>query len=271
MRQRKAKDLEKRLALCKDIILEDVNPETWKSTFAQEGDLYVEIGCGKGQFIIKKALKDPGSNFIGIEGQETVILRAAEKARAVSGKAQWPENVPGEEKLLGVTGELDNLKFACCFVNSMKDFFTENQLAGVYLNFSDPWPKERHAKRRLTHHIRLMDYAWAVKDGGFIEFKTDNDDLFEFSVEEFRLCEKANWEPSAEDERVSGGSRDSRSLPEIHDSNSGTRLKVTELTRDLHAEDCTYESACVTTEYEDKFSGRGKNINYIKAIVNKNR
>ena len=239
MRQRKAKDLEKRLALCEDLILTDFGPETWEAAFAKAGDLYLEIGCGKGQFIIKRALQSPESNFIGIEGQETVVLRAAEKARAVSGKAQWPENVPGEEVLLGVSGNLDNLKLGSAFVNRMEEFFHENQLAGVYLNFSDPWPKERHAKRRLTHRARLMDYAWAVRDGGFIEFKTDNDGLFEFSVEEFEACSDV--------------------------------LEVVELTRDLHGEDCTYESRYVTTEYEDKFSGRGKNINYIKVIVNKEK
>ncbi|MCQ2546575.1 MAG: tRNA (guanosine(46)-N7)-methyltransferase TrmB [Clostridia bacterium] len=243
MRQRKAKDLEKRLAQCSDMILTYIGPETWETAFAKAGaesnarDLYLEIGCGKGQFIIKRALQAPESNFIGIEGQETVVLRAAEKARAVSGKAEWPENVPGEEVLLGVSGDLSNLVFASCFVNDMNEFFKENQLAGVYLNFSDPWPKARHEKRRLTHHLRLRDYAWAIKDGGFIEFKTDNDGLFEFSVEEFESCSDV--------------------------------LEVVELTRDLHAADCTYESRNVTTEYEDKFSGRGKNINYIKVIVHK--
>lgn len=286
MRQRKAKDLEKRLAECSEYILENFGadnetPKSVEDIFGRSGDLYVEIGSGKGQFVIKKALMNPEDNFIGIEGQETVILRAAEKAMAISGKGEWPENVIGREQLMEFAANaekgsekstLENLKFAGCFVNSMKDFFTENQLAGVYLNFSDPWPKERHAKRRLTHHIRLMDYAWAIRDGGFIEFKTDNDKLFEFSVEEFRLCEKGQdclCEKGETRDVVSGGSRDSRSLPGIHDSSRKTRLQVVELTRNLHGEDCTYDSACVTTEYEDKFSGRGKNINYIKAIVRK--
>lgn len=239
MRQRKAKDLEKRLALCSDLILTDVGPDTWDSAFAKAGELYLEIGCGKGQFIIRRALNDPDRNFIAIEGQETVVLRAAEKARAVSGKAEWPENVPGEEVLLDARGELDNLYFASCFVNDMNELFRENQLAGVYLNFSDPWPKERHAKRRLTYRKRLRDYAWAIRNGGFIEFKTDNEGLFEFSLEEFEACSDI--------------------------------LEVVEMTRDLHDEDCTYESRYVTTEYEDKFSGRGKNINYIKVIVNKEK
>lgn len=225
------------MALCEELILTGFAPETWESAFARAGDLYLEIGCGKGQFIIKRALLAPDSNFIGIEGQATVVLRAAEKARAVSGKAPWPENVSGEETLMELQGELDNLKLGAGFVDTMDEFFRESQLSGIYLNFSDPWPKERHAKRRLTHRRRLADYAWAVRDGGFIEFKTDNDGLFDFSLEEFEAC--------------------------------GDRLEVVELTRDLHGKNCTYESRYVTTEYEDKFSSRGKNINYIKVIVNK--
>ena len=263
MRQRKAKDLDKRLAYCSEYLVKNLgrtDSPMKKSEGICEGigDTYVEIGSGKGQFIIKRALNNPSGNYIGIEGQETVILRAAEKAMAVSGKAPWPENVAGREQLIGLTPvnpqasleprqeavflqktSLNNLKFACCYVESMKDFFGENQLSGVYLNFSDPWPKKRHAKRRLTHHIRLMDYVRAIRDGGFIEFKTDNDPLFEFSVEEFRLCE--------------------------------SNLQIVELTRNLHGADCTYDSACFTTEYEDKFSGRGKNINYIKATVIKQK
>ena len=238
MRQRKAKDLEKRLEECSRFIAEDIGPDRWKDIFDRPGDMYLEIGCGKGQFIIKKALLDP-NNYIGIEGQETVILRAAEKAKAVAGLGQWPENVRGREVFEGLTGSLDNLRLASCYVNGMAKLFQENSLAGVYLNFSDPWPKARHAERRLTHRSRLMDYARSIRDGGFIEFKTDNEGLFEFSIEEFESCSQT--------------------------------LKIVEFTRNLHGEDCTFDSACVTTEYEDKFSGRGKNINYIKVIVNKEK
>lgn len=239
MRQRKAKDLDKRLAECSRFIASDTGPDKWNEIFDNPGELYLEIGCGKGQFIIKKALLNPDRNYIGIEGQETVILRAAEKAKAVAGLGKWPENVKGREVFDGLTGSLNNLKLASCYVNGMEQLFKENSLCGVYLNFSDPWPKARHAERRLTHHSRLMDYARSIKDGGFIEFKTDNEGLFEFSLEEFELCSDT--------------------------------LKVVEMTRDLHSGDCTFESACVTTEYEDKFSGRGKNINYIKVIVNKEK
>ena len=200
-------------------------------------DLYVEIGCGKGQFIIKKAAADPNSRFLAIEGQETVILRAAEKAMCVSGEAEWPENVPGAERMEGVSADLDNLKFVNCFIDHMNELFEENQLTGLYLNFSDPWPKARHAKRRLTYHERLMDYAWALKDGGFIEFKTDNDDLLVFTLEEI--------------------------------AQTGELLHIEEITASLHAAECRYDAKNVTTEYEDKFVASGKSINYVRALVDK--
>ena len=185
MRQRKAKDLEKRLARCSGHMVSKEDGSLQEFCSGAK-NLYVEIGCGKGQFIIKKAAADPDSRFLAIEGQETVILRAAEKAMCVSGEAEWPENVPGAERMEGLSADLDNLKFVNCFIDHMNELFEENQLAGLYLNFSDPWPKARHAKRRLTYHERLMDYAWALKDGGFIEFKTDNDDLLVFTLEEIQ-------------------------------------------------------------------------------------
>lgn len=238
MRQRKAKDLEKRLAACGRHI---VNKEdgSLDEFCCGAADLYVEIGCGKGQFIIKKAAANPDSRFLAVEGQETVILRAAEKAMCVSGEAEWPENVPGAERMEGISAELDNLKFINCFVENMADLFKENQLSGLYLNFCDPWPKARHAKRRLTYHRRLLDYVWALKDGGFIELKTDNDDLMAFTLEEI--------------------------------AQTGELLHIDEITKSLHSEECRYAAKETTTEYEDKFGASGKNINYVRVIVDKEK
>lgn len=91
----------------------------------------------QGEFYSKKAIDNPNRNFIAIEGQDTVILRALEKAKAA---------------------ETENIRFVMAFLNNMSDMFEENQLDGIYLNFSDPWPKARHAKRRLTYRERLFDY-----------------------------------------------------------------------------------------------------------------
>lgn len=237
MRQRKAKNMEERLDACSKYM---IRPEvkyanistfnkTWdeasgangnaltpdKKYFEDDKELYLEIGCGKGNFIIKKALANPDKNFIAIEGQETVILRALEKTRELAEEG----------------ADLSNLKFMLNFVHSMDDLFEENQLSGIYLNFSDPWPKARHAKRRLTYRERLRDYAWALKSGGFVEFKTDNDGLYDSALEEIEI----------------------------------TGYEIVEQTRDLHNSD--FESRLTTTEYEDRFRERGKNINYVKIIV----
>lgn len=219
MRQRKAKDLEKRLEQCGRYMVKSPSADCWDEYFEEKRDLFLEIGCGKGNFIIKKACDNPDKNFIAVEGQETVVLRALEKTTFMENSGR----------------ELKNLKFMPFFIDRMEDIFPENSLSGIYLNFSDPWPKARHAKRRLTHRKRLADYAYSLKPEGFIEFKTDNDELFEFSLEEIKAC---------------GGN-------------------IQEVTMDLHSSG--YESRYTTTEYEEKFKSRGKNINYVRFTIPKTR
>ncbi len=219
MRQRKAKDLEKRLKDCSRYLIEDTGAD--KKYFDGDRELFLEIGCGKGQFILKKAVENPDADFIAVEGQETVILRALEKAR------EYDE----EKAQADGSGALCNLRFMLTFVHSMGELFEDGSLSGIYLNFSDPWPKARHAKRRLTYRDRLRDYGRALKKGGFIEIKTDNDDLFDFTLEEI----------------------------------DAVGCRITEQTRDLH--NSSYDARLTTTEYEDKFSGRGKNINYVKIVT----
>lgn len=213
MRQRKAKDLENKLDAYGEILVREPSPKVWADAFAPgvEGDLYVEIGCGKGKFAVKKAADNPEDRFVAIEGQGTVMLRALAKAEEAG--------LPG------------NLRFTLAFVNGMEALFEESSLAGVYLNFSDPWPKARHAKRRLTHSRYLNGYKQFLKPGGEIRFKTDNDDLFDFSVEEIM--------------------------------NNGFTLL--ELTYDLHS--TIFNAAEVTTEYEDKFRLWGKKIKYLKCRI----
>lgn len=215
MRQRKAKDLDRRLEECAELMIDNQEPDKWQEYFGRDANTFVEIGCGKGNFIIKKAMDNPECNFVAIEGQETVILRAMEKVLELR-----EEGVP-----------LDNLRFMCTFVNDMRDLFAPESLAGIYLNFSDPWPKARHAKRRLTHRNRLMNYGQVVKEGGFVEFKTDNDDLFEFTLEEI----------------------------------GETNYAIMEQTRNLHGSQ--YDSRLTMTEYEHKFYEQGKNINYVKIML----
>ena len=144
---------------------------------------------------------------MAIEGHQSVVLRAFEKADA---------------------DQIANVRFVLEYVKDIREFFADEELAGVYLNFSDPWPKDRHAKRRLTYGKRLQQYRQIICAGGSICFKTDNEGLFTFTLEQ------------------------------IEEEN----LEILEMSRDLHASEFAAEN--ITTEYEDKFAKTGKNINYVK-------
>ncbi len=214
MRQRNIKNLDGRIEENARLLITD--PRSckghWAEIFGNENPIYLEIGCGKGNFIVRHANEEQDKNFIACEGQASVVLRALEKA---------------EE------GGLENLRVFIDYVNDLADYFEKGEIAGVYLNFSDPWPKARHAKRRLTYHKRLQNYKSVLAAGGFIEFKTDNDVLFEFTLEEIAVC----------------------------------GYEIVEMCRDLHGEaqgKYGKESQHFMTEYEEKFSGQGKNINFVR-------
>lgn len=212
MRQRRIKNLEERIENLKDYEIE--NPEElkgkWREHFAKEGrdreKLYLEIGCGKGQFITELAKKNQDANYIAIEVQPSVWVLAVEKAKE---------------------DEIKNVAFLNLHIKDVTQYFEEGELDGIYLNFSDPWHKARHAKRRLTHRNFLTKYFQVLNEDGFVKVKTDNDNLFEFTVEEV----------------------------------TDLGLQVKEITRDLHKSEFAEDNTM--TEYEEKFSSRGKNINYI--------
>ena len=216
MRQRNIKNLDERIEANANYLLEDPRAcrGHWREIFGNENPIYLEIGCGKGQFITAHAAREPNSNFIACEGQASVVLRALEKAEAQS---------------------MENLRIFIDYVHDLADYFEPGELAGIYLNFSDPWPKARHAKRRLTYHKNLANYRSVLEAGGFIEFKTDNEGLFAFTLEEI----------------------------------AAAGYPVIEMTRDLHGDAAalgTYAAASRTymTEYEAKFSAQGKNINFVR-------
>lgn len=214
MRQRKVKNIEERMQTVKQYFLKDAKQlkGSWKSLFQNERNLFLELGCGKGNFILKQAQLHPENNYIGIEGQLSVVFRALQKLEDTT---------------------LSNVRFACEFVNRPEDFFANDELSGIYLNFSDPWDKSRHAHRRLTHRNYLRQYHQIIKPGGFLEIKTDNDSLFLFTDDEVREA-ASDW------------------------------FCVEIITADLHR--TGFEAKNVTTEYEDKFKEAGKNIHYIKLI-----
>ncbi|MCH4887260.1 tRNA (guanosine(46)-N7)-methyltransferase TrmB [Acidaminobacter sp. JC074] len=182
--------------------------DSWQSLFNKEQPLYVEFGAGKGSFIINLAKQTPEANLLAFERNAKVVFKSIVKLEEESH---------------------DNFFIVCADVTNLKEIFPDHSVDRIYLNFSDPWPKDRHAKRRLTHRGFLEKYKEILKTGGEIHFKTDNDDLFAFSVEEFK---ENGWE-----------------------------LLV--VTTDLHNSEFVVGN--VMTEYEEKFSSRGKNINKLIA------
>ena len=208
MRHRKVKKLDERIDAGRQFLIEDAkeNRGKWRQLFGNDGRLYLELGCGKGKFITSRAMADPEASFIGIEGLDAVIVRGLEKA---------------------VENEVANVRYVMEYVKDIREFFEDGELDGIYLNFSDPWPKARHAKRRLTYGDTLLKYKQVLKEDGFIAFKTDNEGLFEFTLEEI--------------ERLG--------------------FEIKEMSRDLHNSDLAAKE--FTTEYEEKFHGLGKNINYV--------
>lgn len=184
------------------------NPEDykgkWSELFHNNHPLHIEIGMGKGQFIHTLASENPNINYIGIEMYSSVLYRALEKQTA-------------EEK--------PNLYFLRFDAKYLADIFAEHEVDRIYLNFSDPWPKDRHAKRRLTSQTFLGRYDKILKPEGHVEFKTDNKDLFQFSLEQ---VEPAGWHLDA-------------------------------FTWDLHHDE-TLNQGNVMTEYEQKFSSMGNPI-----------
>ncbi len=142
----------------------------WVECFGNDKPIYIEIGMGKGRFIINNALKYPDINFIGIEKYPSVQIRAVQKLREMD--------------------DIPNLRLLSMNAEILPEIFEEGEIRKIYLNFSDPWQKERHAKRRLTSGEFLDRYRKVLKPGDLVEFKTDNRGLFEFSLQEI---EEKGW------------------------------------------------------------------------------
>lgn len=181
----------------------------WQTRFAKEAPIYIEVGMGKGRFIVEMAEKYPERNFIGLEIQTAATGMALKKQ---------------------IEKQLPNLQFICANGSGLETFFAKNEVAGVYLNFSDPWPKKRQAKRRLTYKSFLKQYEYVMKPKGYLEFKTDNMGLFEYSLTSL--------------------------------NNYG--MKFEQVWLDLHSdEEAVVDN--VMTEYEQKFSEKGQPIYKLKA------
>ncbi len=185
----------------------------WRQVFGNKHPIHIEIGMGKGRFIMDMAKRHPEINYIGIERYSSVLLRAIEKYDT-------------EEY-----NELKNVRFVCMDARNVADVFAEDEIERIYLNFSDPWPKARHARRRLTSTEFLARYEKILKPGGLLEFKTDNTQLFNFSLEQIK---ESGW-------------------------------ILQNFTYDLHHhEEMNRDN--VMTEYEEKFSAKGNPINKLIAV-----
>lgn len=144
----------------------------WAEQFGNQNPIHIEVGMGKGQFLTEMALLHPDVNYVGIERYTSVLYRALQKREELE-------------------QALPNLFYLCIDAQELPDIFAPGEVEKIYLNFSDPWPKERHAKRRLTSREFLTRYQQILPAGGIVEFKTDNRGLFDFSLEEQK---EAGWE-----------------------------------------------------------------------------
>ena len=182
----------------------------WNTVFGNENPIHIEVGMGKGQFITEMAKRNPQINYIGIERYSSVLLRAVEKFQELEAEGKAPANI----------------RFICMDANDLPTVFAPAEVSRIYLNFSDPWPKARHARRRLTSNEFFKLYDQVLTADGTVEFKTDNRPLFDFSVEELETSEL---------------------------------FVLDQLSYDLH-NDSTMNQGNIMTEYEAKFSSMGNPI-----------
>lgn len=206
MRMRKKRNGAQRLLNCADVMLSEPISED----SPEFGKLSVEIGCGKGAFMLALAAREPQTSFIAVEKVSDVILLAAEKIKSA---------------------ELENVRLLNCDAAGLAQWLPEKSVYRIYLNFSDPWPRPKHAKRRLTAPSYLELYKKLLAPGGALFLKTDNRILFDYSLETLK--------------------------------DAGFRLEA--LTYDLHSSE--YEASNIHTEYEDNFSAKGFSINRVEAYI----
>ena len=210
MRLRRIKNIEEKILQYDNIIMLEPTKYKgkWRELFGNDNPIYLEIGMGKGKFITEHALKNPNINFIGCELVNSVIYKAARKI---------------SEK------EIPNLYLINYDAFKLDEVFEKDEIEKIFLNFSDPWPKTRHEKRRLTSGDFLNVYKKFLVKDGLIEFKTDNRKLFEYSVMKFNEL----------------------------------RYDILELSLDLHSD----KEDIINTEYEDKFVALGQVIYFVKVRV----
>lgn len=209
MRMRRMRNLEPRTEKCGAYRIgePDAHKGTWRDLMPGCRELWVEVGCGKGKFTAETAQANPDVLLIAVERCREAMVVAMEKAQAMG---------------------LHNVFFIDMDVANMEDIFAPGEIDRLFINFPDPWPRKKNAKRRLTYRTFLEKYCHVVRENGEIHFKTDNAPLFEFSLEEFAAC----------------------------------GLEVKNVTRDLHKDGIVG----IMTGYEEKFYGLGTPINRCEVV-----
>ena len=209
MRMRRMKNLDVRMDRCADLRIAEpaALKGNWRSLKPDATALWVEVGCGKGKFTAETAAANPDVLMIAVERCREAMVVAMEKAQSM---------------------ELKNVFYIDMDVANIEEIFAGEEIDRLFINFPDPWPRKKNAKRRLTYRTFLQKYCQVIKEGGEIHYKTDNAPLFEFSVEEFALC----------------------------------GLEVKNLTRDLHKDGIVG----IMTGYEEKFHGLGTPINRCEVV-----
>lgn len=209
MRMRRMRNLEPRMAACADYQIKEpaAHKGAWRDLMPACEALWVEVGCGKGKFTAETAAANPNVLLIAVERCREAVVVAMEKAKAMG---------------------LKNVFYIDMDVANMEEIFGTGEIDRLFINFPDPWPRKKNAKRRLTYRTFLEKYCHVVRENGEIHYKTDNAPLFEFSLEEFAFC----------------------------------GLEVKNLTRDLHANGIVG----IMTGYEEKFHGLGTPINRCEVV-----
>lgn len=219
MRLRGRKNIRESLERQPDLVI--LEPQAWKGRwrerFGNDRPIHIELGMGKGRFISTMSGNHEDVNFIGMDIYDELLRRGSEKARAVW-RDKGREDVPNLVLVRGNAEYLENM-------------FEPGELSRIYLNFSDPWPKSKHARRRLTHPRFLKKYVELLDEEGEIHFKTDSRSLFEFSLNSF----------------------------------SDTGLQMRNISLDLHRD--VVREDLVMTEYELKFYGQSQPIYRLEAVV----
>ncbi len=209
MRMRRMKNLEPRMEKCAELRIADPAAQkgSWRSLKPDASALWVEVGCGKGKFTAETAAANPDVLLIAVERCREAMVVAMEKAQAMG---------------------LTNVFYIDMDVANMEEIFAAGEIDRLFINFPDPWPRKKNAKRRLTHRGFLDKYCRVVKENGEFHFKTDNAPLFEYSVEEFAAC----------------------------------GLEMKNLTRNLHE----HGIVGIMTGYEEKFHALGTPINRVEVV-----